>query len=440
MRKRLNKTNVDKLQPQATRYDVSDDQIRGFICRVNSDGTKTMILRYRWGGRNWAFKLGVLGGDFTVPTARRKAAEVRAAVDAGQNPARQRERDRQGATFAEAAERYMREVCEPYRKPKTVASRRTLLRAHLLPALGSMKVHQIDRADVAALHTRIGETAPVSANRARTLLSLILAAAETWGMRPEGSNPCRGMPMFREQRRERFLSSEERARLDAELREAESARKGHPFYIGRSAIAAIRLLSLTGARRDEITGLTWDEVDLERACIRKADSKTGPKVIVLSSAAVELLRGLKERRVAGVPWVCANQAGRRLKNLTRTWIALRKRIELDDVRLHDLRHSFASDALNAGVPLAMVGAMLGHQDVATTARYAHVAESSVRSAVETTNTAMEENTREGAERLQEQERKRRQRAVGGDAVSEGGEVIAIDGGAKVITLRPRGKR
>lgn len=191
MRKRLTKTNVDKLQPEAKRYDVTDDQIRGFICRVNSDGSKTMILRYRWGNKNWAHKLGVLGGDFTVAAARRKAAEVRAAVDAGQHPARERERDRTGSTFAEAVDRYMRELCEPYRKAKTVENRRALLRVHLLPALGSMKVHQIDRADVASLHTRIGEATPVTANRVRTLLSLILDAAETWGMRAEGSNPRR---------------------------------------------------------------------------------------------------------------------------------------------------------------------------------------------------------------------------------------------------------
>lgn len=437
MRMRLNKTNVDKLQPKILRYDVSDDQIRGLICRVNADGSKTMIMRYKRDGRHRSFKLGVIGGSFTVPAARIRAADVRATIDAGNDPARARETKRQAPTFADVADRYMREVCEPYCKQETILARRSMLRAHLLPAFGTWKIHNIGRDDVAALHKRIGQTTPIAANRNVAFLSVLMAKAEAWGLRPEGSNPCRGGARFRERRRERFLTPEERARLDAVLAESEAAPKGHPSFISPGAVAALRLLSLTGTRRNEITRLTWDEVDLDRACLRKVDTKTGARVIPLPSPAVELLRELESRRQPGVPWVCANQAGTWLQNLTRTWRAVRRRAGLHGVRLHDLRHSFASDALAAGVPLAYVGAMLGHRRPDTTARYAHLAADDVKAALETTVAKIAASTREGAERLQ-------QRAVGdatsGGEGSCGGEVIPIGGRAKVISIRPRGKR
>lgn len=434
MRMRLNKTNVDKLQPKAKRYDVTDDQIRGLRCRVNANGTKSMVLRYRSGNRYQSFKLGVLGGDFTVAQARRRAAQIRATVDAGQDPARERERERKGVTFGEAAEQFMREA-KARCKPTTLASHRCLLRAHLLPAFGSTKIVHVQRADVAALNTKIGETTPVTANRARSLLSLIFAAAETWGMRTEGTNPCRGIRGFREKMRKRTLTGVERARLEVALREAEGVRKGHPLYIGPAAITAFRLLLLTGARRNEICQLRWDEVDLDSGCLRKIDTKTGAREILLSKRAIELLRSLEAQREDGIPWVCANSEGRYLQNLTRTWVGLRKRIDLDDVTIHDFRRSFATDALNATVPMPMVSAMLGHTSIASTARYAHPITATVREALETTDDAMAVKTREGAERLRREHERRVYGVASGDAVMVGGGDDDGEGGATIIPLR-----
>jgi integrase len=364
---------------------------------------------------------------------------------------------------ADVAERYMAERAEPYMKRTTVVGYRSLLRRHLLPALGSMKVTAIDRQDVIRFHTKIGETPKAvpkadakrkrskatadqarpnasettrgAANRARSLLSAVLAAAEEWGLRPVGTNPCHGTPKFRERRVKRYLTSEERARLETALCESERATKGQKAYVCRGSIDAVRLLSLTGARKSEITGLQWSMVDLDRGELRLSDSKTGEKVIPVSSNAVELLRQLEARRDPAVPWVCPGEQGKRLHNLPRAWESLRHRAGLDDVRLHDLRHSFASDALAAGVPLAVVGAMLGHKRVETTARYTHLDDKVTRAGVETTGAKIEASMREGAERLQ-------QRAVGDSSGGEGGhrEVIPVDGGAKVIALRPRGKR
>jgi integrase len=456
---RLTKSLVDSLQPRPKRYDVQCDALRGFVIRVNADGTRSAAFRYFRDGQRRRVTLGLLGPGFTFEQARRKAISIRGQVQDGADPARERDTRRGAATFAEVAQRYMETVAEPYMKPTTVAGYRSLVNRHLLPALGGTKITAIERQDVMRLHTRIGEapkvakpkrkrkgageaaTKPVgttkgAANRARSLLSAIMAAAEKWGLRPVGSNPCLGTPKFRERKIKRYLSAEERARLEAVLYESERATKGKEAYVCRGSVDAVRLLSLTGARKSEITGLQWSMVDLERAELRLPESKTGEKVIALSSNAVELLRQLEARRDPAVPWVCAGEQGRRLHNLPRAWESIRHRAGLDDVRLHDLRHSFASDALNAGVPLAAVGGMLGHKRVETTARYAHLDDKVMRAAVETTGAKIDASTREGAERLQ-------QRAVGDASRGEGsrgGEVIPIGGRAKVITMRPRGKR
>jgi integrase len=436
MRTKLTKTVVDRLQPGPARYDVIDEQIRGFIVRVNIDGTKTAILRYRRDGRNRAHKLGVIGGGFTVHEARRQASNARAIVDAGGNPARERDVRRAAPTFAAVAERYMSEVARPYRKASTVRGYEGLLRVHLLPALGDMKIGEITRDDVQRLHQRIGESAPGAANRALALVSVVMTNAERWELRDSRSNPCHRMEKFAERKMERFLSADERARLDAVLAEGEASAPSRPHSIGPATVAALRLLLMTGARLGEITGLRWSMVDLERSCLRLPDSKTGAKVIPLSPPAVAMLRTLDAKRSPGESWVCpCKRGGGPLQNLEASWRRVRARAGLDDVRLHDLRHSAASDALAAGVPLALIGGMLGHKRPETTARYAHLADTTLREAVRVMGEAIERSTREGAERL-------RQQAVGaegGDA-SEGSEVIASDGGAKVIALRPRGKR
>lgn len=458
---RLTKSFVDNLQPRASRYDVQCEALRGFVIRVNADGTRSAAFRYFRDGQRRRVTIGQLGPGFTFEQARRKAITLRGQVQDGADPARERDARRGAATFAEVAERYMEHLAKPYMKPTTVIGYRSLLDRHLLPALGGMKVTEIDRQDVMRLHTKIGETprkvaerkggpkrarkaaanparskagqtTKGAANRARSLLSAIMVAAEKWGLRPVGSNPCQGTPKFKEGKIERYLKPEERAGFEAALQEAEGACKGQERYVCPGAVDALRLLSLTGARKSEITGLQWSMVDLERAVLRLPDSKTGAKIVPLHAPAVQYLRQLHERRDPAVPWVCPGEQGGRLHNLPRAWESIRTHAKLVDVRLHDLRHSFASDAMNAGVPLAVVGKMLGHKRVETTARYAHLDDKALRAGVETTGDAIVTSMREGAERLQ-------QRAVGGEE-SRGGKVIPADGGAKVIALRPRSRR
>jgi len=260
---RLTKSLVDKLQPRESRYDVQCDAIRGFVIRVNADGSRTAVFRYWRDGRRRRVTIGQLGPGFTFDKARRKAVSLRGQVQDGADPARERQQRRSQLTFAELAERHMAEMVMPYKAASTIVGYRSLMRRHLLPTLGRKRIDEIDRDTVMRLHARIGETTKGAANRARSLLSSVFTSAETWGLRPIGSNPCRATPKFRENKDERYLTAEERGRLEDALCQAEAATKGYPRYVAPGSIKAVRLLLLTGARRGEIVGLEWSMVDLD---------------------------------------------------------------------------------------------------------------------------------------------------------------------------------
>lgn len=421
---KLTKTYVDRLRPRERRYEVGCSSLRGFVIRVNTDGTKTAVVRYYRDGRARRFKLGKIGEHFPVDAARAEAGRVLRSLERDEDPSRDRERKRDAPTFAVVAERFLAEVARPYRKPNTVRNYEAYTRNHLGSTLGPMRVEEIDRTDVLRIHQQIGKTAPGAANRVVAFVSVVMTHAETWGLRPMRSNPCYKIPKFKGRTMERFLSPEERARLDEELARAERAVKGHPDYVSPGAIAAIRLLARTGARRGEIIDLQWSMVDLERECLRLPDSKTGAKVLRLTPAATELLRELGRGRDPDVPWVCAGERGGPVHNIERAWRSIRKRAGLQDVRMHDLRHAAASDGLAAGLSLAEIGGMLGHKSPLTTQRYAHWADRALGDAARRMGEAIERSTREGAERL------RQQRAVGDEQGETGGEVVPI--GGKVI--------
>ena len=204
----------------------------------------------------------------------------------------------------------------------------------------------------------------------------MLNLAESWGIRPDGSNPCRHVERYREKRRERFLGNDELARLGQVLSDAEANDTEPP-----SAIAAVRLLILTGCRLQEVLGLRWDQVDFERRQIRFEESKTGQKTIALGAAALELLCGLP--RLEGNPYVIPGKKdGAHFVGMPKVWQRIRKQAGLENVRLHDLRHSFASVGAGAGLSLPIIGKLLGHTQAATTQRYAHLAADPVRQAAD----------------------------------------------------------
>ena len=279
----------------------------------------------------------------------------------------------EGGNPCRFVQRYMREHVAVRCKPTTARGCRYTLDRYLLPVFGARPLGTIGREEIAALQYRLHET-PSMANRVIDLLSRLFNMAEAWGHAPEGGNPCRFVQLFKYKERscERFLCEEEFRRLGRVLDEVEGEGK-----VSASAVTAIRLLMLTGCRRGEIVTLRWEDVDLEAGEVRLPDTKTGARQVALSPAAVGVLSAIP--RVANNSWVIGGRKpGTRLANLNASWLVVRARAGLDDVRLHDLRHSFASRALALGESLTMIGKLLGHRKVQTTARYAHLAQDSVK--------------------------------------------------------------
>ena len=347
-----------------------DHELSGFGVRVYPSGRKVYLVQTRSGGKSKRVTIG-RHGVLTAEQARRKAAQVIASIKAGEEPVRPQSPPDAGPTIAEVAERYMKEHVAVRCKPSTAIGCRYALDKYLLPAFGARALGSIGREEVATLQYGLHKT-PIMANRIVDMLSRLFNMAEAWGIAPEGGNPCRFVQKYKERSCERFLSEEEFRRLGRVLDDVEAEGKVSP-----SAVAAIRLLMLTGCRHGEIVTLRWEDVDLEAGDLRLRDAKTGARQVALSPAAVRVLSGIP--RVADTPWVIAGRKpGTRLANLNASWLVVRARAGLDDVRLHDLRHSFASRALALGESLTMIGKLLGHRKVQTTARYAHLAQDSVK--------------------------------------------------------------
>ena len=241
----------------------------------------------------------------------------------------------------------------PKRKPRTAANYRWLLDHIILPAIGTKKIAELARADVAKLHYAHRAT-PYAANGGIKVLRTLCDWAEEHGFRPEGSNPARRIEKYKEHPRERFLSPRELQRLGRALDRAERCGAITPWAAG-----AVRLLIFTGARRNEVLEARWEWVNVERGTLSLPDLKTGGKTIHLNAPALNVLAGLP--RLDGNPFIiCGGKPGARLGDLEAPWRRVRKAALLEDVRLHDLRHSFASIAVAGGMSLPLIGGLLGH--------------------------------------------------------------------------------
>ena len=370
---KITKRTVDALQPAERERVVWDDDIKGFGVRVHPTGRKVYIVKYRHEGRSIKATIGP-HGPITPAAARARAAEIVTLARTGRDLEGKTPHTRaDGFTMAELARRFLDEYAPGHLKPGSVVLYRQIIGRRILPRLGKRRVADIGRADVAALHSEM-HSVPGHANRTLGVLSRMLTMAELWEMRPEGVNPCRYVKKYPERRRERFLSDGEYRRLGAALRDAE--REG---FASPAAIAAIRLLMLTGCRSGEILSLRWEDVDLERGELRLPDSKTGAKIVYLGDPVMEVLRGIQGREDS--PWVIPGlKRGAHLALLYKPWGLILKRAGIRNLRIHDLRHSFASSGLLVGEGLPMIGKLLGHNKVQTTARYAHLADDPVKSA------------------------------------------------------------
>jgi integrase len=371
---KLTKRVVEAAKPGAKDIILWDNELKGFGCKITPKGKRVYFAYYRTrGGQQRRPTIGA-HGPVTCEQAREIARQWLGEAAHGGDPSAHRKAKRDTPTMAAFAERYLAEHARPKKKPLSVEADERNLRNHVLPALGRLKVDAVTRADAQRFHHSMKAT-PGAANRCLALVSKMFNLAEKWGLRPDGSNPCRHVEKYPERKIERFLSADELARLGQVLSSAE--RSGVHSYV----VGAIRLLIFTGCRRDEILKLRWEHVDMERQCLRLPDSKTGAKVIYLSPPALEVLAGLE--RQEGNPYVLPGQVpGQHYVALEKAWHGLRFRAGLSDIRLHDLRHSFASFGAAAGLSLPIIGALLGHREAATTQRYAHLSADPLRQATD----------------------------------------------------------
>ncbi len=359
---KLTKRVVDALSVEKDDTAFWDRELAGFGVRVYATGRKVYVVQSRG---PWGPKRVTLGrhGEMSTDEARKQAALVIDRIKRGEETGLKPPEAE--LTVAGLAGRFMRDHAGTHCKPDTARTYRSLIENHVEPALGGMALADVGRAEVSELHHRLRGT-PVVANAAVGLLSKMFKMAEAWGLVPAGSNPCRGLRRYRTRARERFLTPSEFRRLGRALRDLEA--EGRTWA---AAVAAIRLLALTGCRRSEILDLHWDDVDRTSGELRLKEAKAGPRMVPLTEPVKRVLDGVP--RSPDNPRVISSKHGKgRLGNLSSYWGVVRERAGLDDVRLHDLRHSYASRALALGESLSAIGRLLGHRHVVSTARYAHL--------------------------------------------------------------------
>lgn len=384
---------MEGARPNRTTY-YFDDDLTGFGLYRTTGGTGTYFAEYRpvAGGAKKRLKLGRVG-TLKANEAREAARRAIANAALGKDLVKERSDERAGCTVKKLVEDY---ITGKDMKASTRDFYNITLTKHIEPHLGTTKAVALTRVDVQRAHSAMSKQAKYSANRAMALLS----AAFVWGAKrgyvPEGMNPAARIDRNKEEARERYLTTEEMARLGDALREAEAIGIPHKpsdskhapkdknrTVYGPHVTGAIRLLMLTGCRLREILNLRWAEYDGKRGLLLLPDSKTGRKTVVLSAAAQAVLDGLPRVGkfvIAGHSAATENEAPR--ADLKKPWAAIAARAGLADVHLHDLRHTFASVGAGDGMSLPIIGKLLGHADAGTTQRYAHLHVDPVRAAAD----------------------------------------------------------
>ena len=360
---KLTKRSVDALRVEGKEAIFWDRDLPGFGVRVYATGRKVYVVQSRGPAGPKRATIG-RHGAVSPDQARKRATVMIDRIKRGEAPAPPpppRE-----LTVADLAERYLKAHVQVNCRRSTAAGYRRIVTHYIVSELGECPIAAVNRAQVAALHYRHRDR-PCQANRAVEVLAKMFRLAEAWGLTPPRKNPCRSVRRYKERRRERFLTPEEYRRLGRVLDATQA-----DGSVRLEGIAAVRLLLLTGCRRNEIVTLCWDDVDRTARELRLRDSKTGARSVPLTPAVQAVLDGIV--RMPGNPWVIVGRKpGAHLVGIDHIWMRLRVRAGLEDVRIHDLRHSYASRALALGEGLPMIGKLLGHTRVATTARYAHLA-------------------------------------------------------------------
>ena len=409
---KLTKTAVEALAGREKPFVAWCGLLPGFGCGVRPSGSKSFIVQYDFGGRNGVTRKVTLGRypTVTVEQARKEAEKILAQARLGTDIAGERTKRRGELTLAQLCAEYVAEGCEG-KKASTLATDRGRIERHIKPLLGSKRISEVGRGDIERFMRDVanGKTATDqktgkhgrsivtggkgAATRTVRLLGGIFSYAVKRGYIE--ANPRHGVKVYRDGKGERFLNSDELARLGDALVEAETV--GLPWQLNDGpnakhrpakggdqrevispfAVAAIRLLLLTGCRAGEILNLMWSDIDFERGLLNLRDSKTGAKKVWLSAPALQVLAELPR---AGAYVIAGANADKPRSDLKRPWKRITAHADMADLRLHDLRHSFASAGAASGMGLGMVGKLLGHASPATTARYSHYADNAAQAA------------------------------------------------------------
>ena len=364
----LTQGRVKALRPRKSTRDIRDASLKGFGVRVYPSGRKRYFIHTQHDGQR-IWKVVGDASEINLAEARRSAQAMLAVVRNG-TPSTSDE-----TLFEKVAGEVFRRYGRTW-KPGTLKVNRGYYRNQILPCFRGRQIAEITRGDVQEWFASLHAT-PFAADRSAPVLSVIMARAEDYGYRPEGSNPCKGIRRYRRQGRERFCSVEEVCRLGRVLQGHEAR---FPAYV-----AIFRLLLLTGCRSQEILSLRW--TDYREGHLHLRDSKTGPRMVWLSSPARQILATLPRCS----RWVFPSARSTRSLShgvASEIWTRVRSDAGLEDVRLHDLRHTYASLAVMQGENILTVGRLLGHNDPATTLKYTHFSDGMTAEAAEAMGTVL----------------------------------------------------
>lgn len=372
---RLTKSVVDKLTSTDREMVVWDEALPGFGIRVKPSGAKSYVVQYRTRdtGASRRKTVGRYGPLMTLHEAREQARGLLADAARGADPVKDAKARRQSKTVADLADAYLTEHAIPKKRPRSVRNDRAMLTNHVVRVLGARPVRDVNRREIASLHASLKAT-PYQANRVLSLLSKMFALAVDWEWRAD--NPARGVQRFHEEKRYRWLSDTELARLWAELSK----------HSNRIAANAIKLQLLTGARIGEVLSLEWSNLDLERGVWTKPSHHTKQKRtehLPLSIASIALLRDMQDAAPTGHLFVFpGRKPSAPLTELKAFWMQVTTAAGLENYRIHDNRHTHASHLVSDGLSLEVVGRLLGHTNPSTTRRYAHLADEPLRAAAD----------------------------------------------------------
>ncbi|MCC3862525.1 tyrosine-type recombinase/integrase [Pseudemcibacter aquimaris] len=430
---KLTKTYVERAQPKDKPYFLFDDSLSGFCLRITPNGKKTYYVQYMV---NKKIKRVIIGrhGIFTTERARNQAIVLLGEIKAGADPQKEKSQRRQELYVTQLAERYMEEHVTPHCKPSTRDGYRRYLDKHILPFFGDMKIRDVQRSDVAEFHHSLRHI-PYEANRCLEVISKMFNLAEMWGLRDDHTNPRRHIKKYPSKARERYLSEAEVKRLSAVLDEV----KRYPDE-NLAAAYCIQLLLLTGCRLGEIRSLKWDYVDRKLQVLKLPDSKTGAKYVYVGNTVFNLLDEIYDHpaRPADNPYVIWGlNEGCHLDNVQKPWRRFRKMAGIEDVRIHDLRHSFASFAVSKGMSLAMIGRLLGHTQVQTTARYAHLMAAPMTEAASQVTDVLGELMNLDTEMKKQKPRRSKPKGVIAGTNIKAPTFLSSDQAAKYLNVAPR---